>query len=74
MMDNDIRVLLVEDSLSEAKVIVSSLLSAQILFKLKQVATENELKEYLTSFSPDIVISNYNVASLDGLRLLKIVK
>jgi PAS domain S-box-containing protein len=73
-MDNDIRVLLVEDSLSEAKLIVSSLLSAQILFKMKQVANEAELKEQLKEFSPDIVISNFNVASLDGLSVLKIVK
>lgn len=74
MMENDIRVLLVEDSLSEAKLIVSSLLSAQILFKLKQVTSENELKEHLTGFDPNIIIANYNVASLDGLQVLKIVK
>ncbi|MBL7959081.1 PAS domain S-box protein [bacterium] len=74
MMENDIRVLLVEDSISEAKLIVSSLLSAQILFKLKQVAAEDELKEQLKGFNPDIVISNYNVASLNGLKALKIVK
>ncbi len=73
-MDNDIRVLLVEDSLSEAKLIVSALLSAQILFKLKQVSSEAELREQLKDFNPDIVISNYNVASLDGLRVLNIVK
>ena len=73
-MNNEIRVLLVEDSLSEAKMIVSALLSAQILFKLKQVANENELKEHLGDFKPDIVISNYNVALLDGLSVLKIVK
>lgn len=73
-MDNDIRVLLVEDSLSEAKTIVSSLLSAQILFKLKQVSSESELKEHLQDFNPDIVLANYNVSGLDGLHVLKIVK
>lgn len=73
-MNNEIRVLLVEDSLSEAKLIVSSLLSAQILFKLKQVANAGELKEHLVDFKPDIVISNFNIVSLDGLAVLKIVK
>lgn len=73
-MNNEIRVLLVEDSLSEAKQIISSLLSAQILFKLKQVSNENELKEHLVDFKPDVVISNFNVVALNGLTVLKIAK
>ena len=69
----EIRVLLVEDMVAEAELIMHQLRRAGIQATCKRVAREAALRDALREFHPDIVLSDFTMPGFDGMSALKIV-
>lgn len=72
-MNANLRILLLEDSLADAKLIERELSRDGFNFFLSRVRTESELRQELVSAAPDLVLSNDRLSELDGFRALAIV-
>jgi len=73
-MKINLRILLLEDSLADAKLIERELLRDGFSFTLSRVQTETELRSELALAQPDLVLSNHLLPKLDGLAALAIVR
>jgi CheY-like chemotaxis protein len=73
-MKINLRILLLEDSLADAKLIERELLREGFSFTLSRVQTETELRSELALAQPDLVLSNHVLPKLDGLAALRIVR
>jgi CheY-like chemotaxis protein len=72
-MNANLRILLLEDSLADAKLIERELSRDGFNFYLSRIRTENELRHELAAAPPDLVLSNHRLPELDGFRALAIV-
>ena len=72
-MNANLRILLLEDSLADAKLIERELSRDGFNFFLSRIRTENELRHELAAAPPDLVLSNHRLPELDGFRALAIV-
>jgi CheY-like chemotaxis protein len=72
-MNANLRILLLEDSLADAKLIERELSRDGFNFFLSRIRTENELRHELAAAPPDLVLSNDRLPELDGFRALAIV-
>lgn len=72
-MAGPLRILMVEDSPFDAELTVLNLRNAGLLFECRRVETEADLRAALEG-DVDIVVSDYCLPQLDGLRALAIVK
>lgn len=73
-MKSDLRILLLEDSIFDARVIERELKRCGLTFNLKQVETETDLRRELFPPPPDLVLSDHGVPTFDGFAALKIVR
>lgn len=73
-MNKVIRILLLEDNFDDQKLFEHELKSNKINYKLRQVEEEEIFVQELREFNPDVVISDYNLPSFDGMRALEISK
>jgi CheY-like chemotaxis protein len=73
-MKSNLRILLLEDSLADAKLIERELLRDGFSFTLSRVQTETELHSELALAQPDLVLSNHLLPRLDGFTALAIVR
>lgn len=73
-MKINLRILLLEDSLADAKLIERELLRDGFSFTLSRVQTETELRSELALAQPDLVLSNHVLPKLDGFAALTIVR
>ncbi|MGM0613079.1 MAG: PAS domain S-box protein [Bacteroidota bacterium] len=69
-----IRILFVEDLLTDAELAQRELKKENINFSGKIVDTEKEFVTHLQEFSPDIIISDYSMPYFDGMSALKITQ
>jgi len=69
-----LKILLVEDSPSDAELTLRELKRGGLLCEIKHVDTEYDYREQLNHFQPDIVLSDYSLPTFDGLRALDILK
>lgn len=69
-----LRILFVEDKLSDVELEVSELKKEKLQFEYSTVCTRESLLESLSNFKPDLIISDYMVPTLHGLEALKVVK
>jgi CheY-like chemotaxis protein len=69
-----LRILLIEDSAIDARLIERELSSAGYSFSLVQIETEPELRRELGPPPPDLVLSDHGLPSFDGFTALKIVR
>ncbi|MFH0988638.1 MAG: PAS domain S-box protein [bacterium] len=74
MMKDALRVLLVEDSQSDAELTKRELRSAGISFVAECVETEKDFREKLQSFRPDIILSDYSLPTLNGMQALRLLQ
>ncbi len=68
------RVLLVEDVEHEAELVIHQLQRAGLRFDWRRVETEDALRKDLAEFSPDIILSDFNLPQFDGLSALQIAR
>jgi len=74
MAEDRINILLVEDAPEDAELVQVALEKAGLDFRCTVVDTREELHHQLEHFTPDVVISDFALPSLDGLQVIDIVK
>jgi diguanylate cyclase (GGDEF)-like protein/PAS domain S-box-containing protein len=69
-----LKILLVEDTPTDAELALRELKRSGIRHHGLRVETEQELREELKRFEPDIVLSDFSMPHFDGLSALKVVR
>jgi PAS domain S-box-containing protein len=69
-MDKAIRILMVEDNPADAEIIQFELKESGIIFTAKVVMTERDFIRELHEFSPDIILSDYDLPRYTGALAL----
>jgi PAS domain S-box-containing protein len=70
----EIRVLLLEDTASDAELAERALKKAGIAFTSKRVERQDAFAEALDEFRPDIVLSDYRLPGFTGMAALKLAQ
>ncbi len=73
-MNRELRVLMLEDTSTDAELIEHELRKAGIVFISKRVDTRDAFITALEEFHPDIVLSDYKLPNFDGMAALEIVQ
>ena len=68
------RILLVEDVAYDAELVIHQLQRAGLHFDWRRVETEEDLRSHLSEFSPDIILSDFNLPQFDGISALRIAR
>lgn len=69
-----LRILLVEDSALDAELVVHELHKSQLEFVFERVWLERDLVTALRDFNPGVILSDYSMPGIDGLRSLQIAR
>jgi PAS domain S-box-containing protein len=73
-MDKELRILILEDVPTDAELEEHELRKAGLVFISKVVDTREAFLKELDEFSPDIILSDYELPSFDGLAALRIAQ
>lgn len=73
-MDKKLRILMLEDTITDVELIEHELRKGNITFISKHVDTKEAFIEELDKFKPDIILADYRLPSFDGLSALAIVQ
>src|SRR5258706_7182925 len=73
-MDNQIRVLLIDDITEDAELISRELRKGSLEIVTHRVDCESSLRSALSDFAPQIILSDYNLPEFGGTRALEIAK
>src|SRR5580704_15656819 len=73
-MRPSIRVLILEDSARDADLLERELRHGGLSFATCRVDNRDQFLRLLTDFEPDLVISDYNLPSFDGMQALQLVR
>src|SRR5271156_1905548 len=73
-MDRNLRILLLEDSAEDAALLQRALRKGGLAFDAVRVETPEAFVGQLREFPPDLVISDYNLPSFDGMQALQMVR
>lgn len=74
LMYKELRILMLEDSPADAELEEYELKKSELVFNLKVVDTREAFLKELVEFSPDLILSDYDLPSFDGLEALRIAK
>lgn len=66
--DRKIRILLLEDSPDDAELVQYELKQAGLHFTATVVETEEDYKDSLSEFAPDLILSDYDLPTYDGAQ------
>ena len=69
-MDKNLRVLILEDRVSDADLIEFELQEAGIAYSSKRVETERDYERALQEFSPDLILSDFDLPQYTGTLAL----
>ncbi len=72
--NRNLRILLLEDTLSDAELEEHELRKLGIPFTLQRVETRDNFTRALDEFNPDIILSDYNLPEFSGMEALEIVR
>ena len=72
--DDALRVLLIEDSDSDAELTQWRLKSAGFDCEFRRVVTEVEMRQALTAQTPDLILSDFSLPQFDGMSALAIAR
>ena len=72
--NRNLRILLLEDTLSDAELEEHELRKLGIPFTLQRVETRDDFTRALEEFNPDIILSDYNLPEFSGMEALEIVR
>jgi len=70
----ELRILMLEDSPTDAELMEREVRKAGIPVHAKRVETQEEFVAALDTFRPDVVLSDYKLPNFDGLSALKLVR
>ena len=73
-MKNKIKILILENVLSDLELIIIELKKAKFSFKHLHVETKKDFKKGLVEFNPDLILSGYMLRQFTGMEALKIAK
>jgi len=73
-MSRELRILILEDLATDAKLIESELRKGGIAFSSMRVETREDFLKELRDFAPDLILSDYKLPSFDGSSALSIAK
>lgn len=73
-MDIQLKALIVEDVATEAELAVRELRQSGIYLDTHIVQNEATLREGLSTFQPDIILSDFTLPQFDGMRALRITR
>ena len=73
-MEDKLRILLVEDSATDADLLVTHLKREQVNFEHKRVWTKEDFVKTLYSFMPDVVIADHNLPGFNGMEIFELLK
>lgn len=73
-MKTKLRILLVEDDVADAELIVHQLQCAGFAFFLTRVQTETEFRRKLEAELPDLILSDHGLPSFSGFAALEIAR
>ena len=73
-MDTALRILLVEDSKSDAELVLRALRQAGIAHSAARVEAESQLARALRDFSPDVVLADHALPAFTGEAALRLVQ
>ena len=73
-MERAMRILLLEDSATDASLMEYELRKAKLTYTLKQVQTEEAFVAALDHFKPHLIIGDHRLPSYDGLKALVYVQ
>jgi PAS domain S-box-containing protein len=71
---NELRILMLEDTPTDAELMKYELHKAGISFTAKRVERRNEFIRELEAFRPDVVLSDYHLPDFDGMSALEMVR
>ncbi len=74
VMDKELRILILDDVPADAELEEHELRKAGLVFTSKVVDTKEAFLEELDEFVPDIILSDYDLPTFDGLAALRIAK
>ena len=73
-MDNEMRILMLEDVNTDAELIERELRHANISFVIERVQSREEFLRQLKGFCPDIVLADYTLPEFSGMEALELLK
>lgn len=73
-MSQQFRILIVEDSASDAELVVRELKRSQMRCDAHRVETAGEFRRELEEFQPHVILSDFSMPKFDGLEALAIAK
>ena len=73
-MNDQFKILLIEDSPNDEKLVNHTLRNANLHFVMKRIETEEEIRNEIPSFQPDLILTDYSLSNFDALRVFEIVK
>lgn len=68
---NKLRILILEDSLEDALLVLSTLQQSDLVFEHEHVYDQFEFRDHLKNNSPDIILSDYGLKGYNGLAALR---
>ena len=73
-MTKKIKILILEDNISDADLILRQLRKSGMNFLSKTIETRKMFEEALGTFSPDIILSDYSLPTFDAVSAFALVK
>ena len=71
-MDTNIKILILEDSKDDVKLILRELNKSEIHFSSEVVQAREEYENMLDKFTPDIILADYSLPEFDGVTAFNI--
>lgn len=71
-MDTNIKILILEDSKDDVKLILRELKKSEILFSSEVAQAREEYENMLDKFKPDIILADYSLPEFDGVTAFNI--
>ncbi|MHB8895526.1 MAG: HD-GYP domain-containing protein [Candidatus Geothermincolia bacterium] len=71
-MTRETRILMVEDSPEDAELVRHALERGSLAFTIRRVQTREEFAEALGDYGPDIILSDYQLPTFDGISALAV--
>lgn len=73
-MDNNIRILIVEDNKSDAELVERELQRGNLSFESRCVETKESFLKELKGFSPDVILCDYKMPAFDAMAALDLTR